>query len=54
MSGYEPPVIWATFYRDRSGLVLFDSEIAALRYAVEHDMKCQRIELGAEVWERLL
>jgi hypothetical protein len=33
---HRPAGVWLAYYHDRSGMAVFDQEVDALRYAVEH------------------
>lgn len=37
----EPSGFWLAYYSDWSGFAVFDNELEALRYAVEHQMRCE-------------
>lgn len=37
---------WLAYYEDWSDFVVFASELAYLRYAVEHSMSAKRIKYG--------
>ena len=43
--------VWLAFYSDRSDLVIFESEVDALRYAVRHRMEVAwwPVDTGIEV-----
>lgn len=45
--------VWIAYYQDRSGLAIFESEIEALRRAVEHSMQVAYVKYGADVWESI-
>lgn len=38
-------VIWMAYYSDRSAIVLFETEMEALRHAVEHSMQVKKLTL---------
>ena len=42
---------WLAYYLDWSGMACFDSEILALRYAVEHAMQVFFVEWGNDLRE---
>lgn len=41
--------VWIAYYHDRSTIVVFDTELKALRYAVENSMAVKFVEWGNEV-----
>jgi hypothetical protein len=41
--------IWVAFYSDLSETVVFDSELAALRHAVEREMSVKFIQYGEAI-----
>lgn len=38
--------MWFCWYDDFSGFAIFDNEMDALRYAVEHSMNCKQVVNG--------
>lgn len=39
--------VWLAYYRDWSAFAIFETEIEALRYAVEHTMQVKAVTLPA-------
>lgn len=44
-----PGFVWLAYYADRSGMAVFDRELDALRYAVEHSMLVTRWTFGTDL-----
>jgi len=44
--------VWCAYHSDGSVFVLFGTELAAMRYAVENDMKCQAVAFGVGLREQ--
>lgn len=40
--------VWLVYYADWSGWRVFETEIEALRYAVEHGMQARFLEFGQD------
>ena len=51
---YGQPDLWLAYYEDFSGLVIFASEIEALRHAVDHTMKVAKIRAGEDLRDQAL
>lgn len=50
MSNSEPWCVWVAYYQDYSGVVVFETEVEALRYAVNEGMGyVVRFESGDKV-----
>lgn len=45
--------VWVAYYSDMSSLVLFDDELACLRYAVENHMQAKYMQYGQPVREQM-
>jgi hypothetical protein len=46
-------VAWLAYHEDMSEVRVFGSEVAALRYAIEHGMQAVRVVLGHSLQETL-
>lgn len=47
-------VIWVAYYTDWSGFAVFDSELEALRYAVDSCMmKVAQVKLGQDIRQQV-
>lgn len=46
------PIGWLAYYSDSSAFAIFDSEIKALRYAVDHEMKVRALADGQQFGSR--